>query len=89
MAASKQDIRNWFNLGVRGGATHMLVVCDKFDYDDYPVYVAVKDLVVSDFDSVDDAIAYYEKDSMQEIQEVYDLSEDREQQLAQFSTWSV
>lgn len=39
MAASKQDIRRWFLTGRAQGATHMVVVCDTFDQEDYPVYV--------------------------------------------------
>ena len=39
MAASKQDIREWFQRGKSEGATHMIVVCDTFDHEDYPVFV--------------------------------------------------
>lgn len=39
MAATWQDISGWFDRGVAEGATHMIVVCDGFDLDDYPVYV--------------------------------------------------
>jgi len=33
------QIKAWFDSGKEQGATHMLVVCDTFDHDDYPVYV--------------------------------------------------
>jgi hypothetical protein len=39
MAATAEDIKRWFNDGKKQGATHMIVVCDTFDWDDYPVYV--------------------------------------------------
>ncbi len=39
MAASKQDIIRWVKEGVRAGATHVLIVCDTFDYGDYSVNV--------------------------------------------------
>lgn len=39
MAASTQDISGWFDEGVRKGATHMIVVCDTFDFEDAPTYV--------------------------------------------------
>lgn len=39
MAASKEDITSWFTAGMKKGATHMIVVCDGFDYEDFPVYV--------------------------------------------------
>jgi hypothetical protein len=39
MAASRNDIKRWFERGVEQKATHMIVVCDTFDHEDYPVYV--------------------------------------------------
>ena len=40
MAASKEDIVGWVKEGAKKkGATHVLIVCDTFDYEDYPVYV--------------------------------------------------
>ena len=40
MAATKQDIQKWFERGVEQGATHMIVCCDTFDWEDYPEYVS-------------------------------------------------
>lgn len=34
-----EDLSRWFDDGVRQRATHMVVVCDTFDWSDYPVYV--------------------------------------------------
>jgi hypothetical protein len=43
MAATKQDIIGWLDRGKAQGATHVIVVCDTFDWDDYPVFAhAVK-----------------------------------------------
>lgn len=40
MAASLEDIKRWVKEGARKKSnTHVLIVCDCFDYDDYPVYV--------------------------------------------------
>lgn len=40
MAASKEDIVGWVKEGAKKkGVTHVLIVCDTFDYEDYPVYV--------------------------------------------------
>ena len=33
------DIRNWLLEGQQQKATHCIIVCDTFDYEDYPVYV--------------------------------------------------
>lgn len=39
MAASKKDVDFWIEEAKRRGATHIISVCDTFDYSDYPVYV--------------------------------------------------
>jgi hypothetical protein len=39
MAATYERISGWFDRGVAQGATHLVVVCDTFDYEDYPVFV--------------------------------------------------
>lgn len=59
-------LREWFIRGMKEKAAYMLVVCDTFDYEDYPVYVAKgKDPHV--------AVSEYSKD-MQKVMEVYNLS---------------
>ena len=35
--ASKEQIRSWFLRGMAENNTHMIVVCDDFSYEDYPV----------------------------------------------------
>ncbi len=35
---TREDIDRWIENAPKG-ATHMIVVCDTFDYEDYPVYV--------------------------------------------------
>ncbi|MCK5020680.1 MAG: hypothetical protein KAS32_26910 [Candidatus Peribacteraceae bacterium] len=39
MAATRQDIDRWIKEGQDMGATHIISVCDTFDWDDYPAYV--------------------------------------------------
>jgi len=39
MAVSKKEFNKWIEEGKKMGATHLISVCDTFDYDDYPVYV--------------------------------------------------
>lgn len=39
MSTTREEISEWFDLGVKEGATHMLIVCDTYDHDDYPVYI--------------------------------------------------
>lgn len=39
MWTSRETIKGWFERGLRQGATHLIVVCDTYDHDDYPVFV--------------------------------------------------
>jgi hypothetical protein len=72
---TKEEIGQWFDRGVEEGATHMLVVCDTYDWDDYPVYVKLGE------DAREQAAKY--PHDMQKLMEVYNLAIDRDQQLKQ------
>ncbi|MDP2934656.1 MAG: hypothetical protein Q8N59_02755 [bacterium] len=74
MAATWEDIKKWFEAGVKEGATHMIVVCDTFDYDDYPVYVSKDEDVQGEYNK-------YHGKNMQQVMEVYSLRLDMEMQL--------
>jgi hypothetical protein len=37
---SKQQISDWFDEGVKNNATHMIIVCDTYEHDDYPVWAS-------------------------------------------------
>jgi len=76
MATTKEDISGWFDRGVEKGATHMLVVCDTFDWDDYPVYVTPEQDVQKSYDA-------YNGKNMQKVMEVYNLKTDKQKQLSQ------
>lgn len=76
MAASRYDIKTWFEDGVKNKATHMIVVCDTFDHDDYPVYV-------SPDKNVREVFKEYDGKNMQRVMEVYDLQSPMEPQLDQ------
>jgi len=39
MSTSREQISKWFDRAKEHGATHMLVVCDTFDWEDYSVEV--------------------------------------------------
>lgn len=66
MGTSREDIRGWFRAGVQQGATHMIVMCDTFDYDDYPVFVKPDQ-------DVREIVKERNGKNMQELMEVYDL----------------
>lgn len=71
---TQDDIRGWIARGKKEKATHLIVVCDTFDYEDYPVFVK----------KGDDAHAVagrYSGQNRQRVMEVYNLSKPIEPQL--------
>jgi hypothetical protein len=73
---SRQEIEEWFDEGRRQGATHMIVVCDTFDHDDYPSYAA------GDAEALE-KYKKYDGQNMQRVMEVYDLRQDKAEQMAE------
>ncbi len=68
MGTSMQQLQEWHQRGLDQKSNYMIIVCDTFSYEDYPVYVE---------GSADDAREKkeeYNKESMQRVMEVYDLS---------------
>ena len=76
MSASQEMVREWFDEGVRQGAGHMLVIYDAHDYTNYPKYV----MPLEDVQMAYKEIHGYR---MRSVVEVYNLSFDREEQLAE------
>jgi hypothetical protein len=72
---TKDDIREWLEMGKLRQATHVIVVCDDFYYEDYPVYVFPNENARQ---KVRDK---YSGQNMQRTMEVYKLSDDWEIQL--------
>ena len=77
MGISREDISSMFDYGVKQGATHMLIVCDTYDWEDYPVFV-------SQGEDVRETYNKYNGNNMQKVMEVYNLSIDKEEQLNQY-----
>lgn len=76
MITSKSEIRGWLSEAKDNGATHVLVVCDTFDWEDYPVSIMPAQ-------NVREIAKNYDRVNMQKIMECYDLSKDIEAQLAE------
>jgi hypothetical protein len=74
MATSKDEIRRWLIEARKQGATHVIVVCDTWDYEDYPVSVMPNEDVRQKFNE-------YSTMSMQRVMEVYALARDIDAQL--------
>lgn len=82
MAANESQIRTWVNRGIKTGATHVIIVCDHWDYDDFPVYV-------DKGESVQERVSYYNGNNMCSVMEVYDLSMDIEAQMNEPRAWHL
>ncbi len=72
---TKADISGWFDTGVKNGATHMIVVCDTYDWEDYPVYATGDAEAIQQYN-------HHHGPNMQKVMEVYDLRMDRDTQLS-------
>lgn len=75
MATTVGDLKLWFDAGLDEGARYMIIVCDTFDHDDYPIYVRLDDDFYEKYDGHDGK-------NMQRIMEVYDLKKSWESQQA-------
>ncbi len=74
MTATREDISTWFDAGEVGGYTHMIIVCDTYDYENYPRYV-------KSHEDPRSVAALYTPRNMERVDEVYDLRKDRDEQL--------
>ena len=74
MATIQEDIRAWIDEAKSKGATHLIVACDTFDHEDYPIPCMSAQECRDKFKS-------HNGPNMQKVMEVYDLSLDIEEQL--------
>lgn len=66
MTTTRDEIRGWLSAERATGATHMIVVCDTFDHEDYPVFVKPDE-------NVREVEARFNGKNMQRVIEVYNL----------------
>lgn len=72
------EIRGWLDRAAKAGNTHLIVACDTYDHEDYPVF-----LTVTTQAELDRAIVA-NSGEMQRIMEVYALHLPIEEQLQEF-----
>lgn len=82
MAASREEISRWFDEGVADGKDYMLVVCDTFDWDDYPVFETTDTGCLIEYHRL-------HNQNMQRVMEVYDLRKPKAEQIAAFRVWNL
>lgn len=86
MATSRDDIARWLKELYEPGSgpysdkgktyTHMIVACDTFDYEDYPVFIA-------EDEDVRERAAEINKQDFGRVMEVYSRNHTAEEQLAE------
>lgn len=80
MAATKKEIAAWFTQGANMKEAFMLIVCDGFEMDDYPVYASTERELKQKAEDLNGR-------NMQRVMESYDLRMDMEIQLAELRAW--
>jgi hypothetical protein len=81
MPTTVADIRGWLEDGRRNHAGHMIVMCDTFSDEDYPVYV-------EPYADVSQRVADLSH-NMQKAMEVYALHLDWARQLSETRAWHL
>jgi len=80
MAASAEEIEEWVRAAQKNGCSHLLVVCDDFDYEDYPVEV-------KEGEDIEVKMKEYNFKNMQRIMEVYSMKMSIYEQLNEVRSW--
>ena len=81
MATTMEEIRTWLSRR-EPHHTHMIVVCDGFDYEDFPIWV-------DDSLKCQEVVDMIIRQPMQRIMEVYNLGEDLETQLNELRAYNI
>lgn len=74
MSATKEKLRTWLEEGKEKGATHLIVTCDQFEYETYPVFVMPGE-------DPQDRTEKLDQDIMQKVMGVYAIFLPWEEQL--------
>lgn len=77
---SRDEIKEWFEHGVENNNTHMIVVCDTWNYEDFPVFCK---------NNINDKINNYESNKDYRVMEVYNLSLNMEEQLNEARCYNI
>lgn len=81
-AATRAEIAKWIEQAQEEGASYLIVVCDTFDWGDYPVTVMPDQEFWVEYDRLNGK-------NMQRIMEVYDLNHDIGAQMRERRTWHL
>jgi len=73
MPTTKITPTDWFDAGINNGYHYMIVICDNYDYSDYPVYCTTQDF--------GETYRLRGAAPKQRVMEVYDLRLDKDMQM--------
>lgn len=82
MGTTKEEIGRWFDSGKTCGATHMIVICDTWDWEDEPTYVMPGEDAAKRCRDIDER--YKRGESTIKVMEVYAMHLPKEEQLSEF-----
>ena len=82
MSASRKDIESWITEAQRQKASHLLIITDTFDYDNYPVFAHGKK-------DCQKKIKEYNSKNMQKVEEVYSVRRSIKKQLKENRSWNI
>jgi hypothetical protein len=82
LVATREDIAEWFERGKACHASHMIIVCDRFSYDDFPEYVYAGELP-------EQRVAYWNGQELYSVMEVYSLHLNMNEQLSEYRAWHL
>jgi len=81
MSTSQSEIEEWVRAAHKKGCTHLIVVCDDFSFEDYPVEVFDGDDIKKKIEE------YKDLKKMQRIMEIYSMRLPIDLQLAERRAW--
>lgn len=76
------DIREWVTTYDSSKYSHVIIVCDTYDYEDYPVGIKIGEDIKQEVSKRNDS------GKMQKVMEVYNLSMDLEEQIQTGKVWN-
>jgi hypothetical protein len=82
ISTTREDIIRWFEEGVKQKATHLLVVCDQFSYEDFPDYIYWDQLP-------QERVTFWNNQEMFGVMEAYALHLDMNEQINEYRSWHL
>ncbi len=79
---TKGDIAEWFEQGVKIKAIYLFVVCDTYDWEDFPAYAGDREEANKKLHE------YSGGKNMVKLMEIYDLRQDMTKQLNLKKCWA-